>query len=191
MSATPVQIPVSTEDLENAKSGASAYATLAVPADYRLKIAGAEDWLDKATKKVMGWVIGLTISEEAGFGLPFKYFLSFEKERRTKIVRFFEAAGAPLGVGLNDSDPNTLIDNELGGRIDFPRKYYEALAVDGGTPDKAVADLGPVYREVRYVFPLVEFEVVGATNNPQVPDLTATLIADTLRATTISVPVLS
>jgi len=54
-----------------------------------------------------------------------------------------------------------------------------------------VADLGPVYREVRYVFPLVEFEVVGATNNPQVPDLTATLIADTLRATTISVPVLS
>lgn len=156
MSATAVVIPVSEADVAAAESGGGAYATLEVPADYRLMVTGVDDW--KQNGNTMGWVYTLTISEDTGMGLTFKYFLSFEKERRSKMIRFFEAAGAPLAVGQNQTDPNEVVaaSAELGGRIDFPRKYYKALEEDGGTPGDAVAALGPIYREVRWVFPLTE-----------------------------------
>jgi hypothetical protein len=156
--STVVNIPVTDSDLEQANSGAGAYATLPVPADFRMKVTASADWLDKATKKIIGWAVTLTINEDTGFGLPFKYFLSFEKERRAKMIRFFEAAGKPLQAGSNNTSPDELVEleAELGGRIDFPRKYYTALQEDGGEPGDAVAALGPIYREVRWVFPLTE-----------------------------------
>jgi hypothetical protein len=160
-------IPVTEADVENAASGGGAYATLEVPADYRLMVTGVEDW--KQEGKTMGWVYTLTISEEAGKGLTFKYFLSFEKERRSKMIRFFEAAGSPLAVGQNQTDPNEVVaaEAELGGRIDFPRKYYKALEEDGGTPGDAVTALGPIYREVRWVFPLTELEASEDTDSAE------------------------
>ena len=156
MTATVVNISVSQEDITNAESGASAYAVLEVPGDYALEITDANDWVNKETKKVQGWTFQLTNLDEPGLGLTFKYFLSFEKERRSKLLRFFEAAGQPLPVGKTPANPNELIGSTLGGRIDWPRKYYTALDADGGTVGDNVKGLGPLYREVRWVFPLTE-----------------------------------
>ena len=160
MSATAFDVTITEGQLaeSDARSG-QAYSQLPVPNDYPLVVASAEDWKDKETGAHRGVVYQIEIDQESavGAGLSFKYWIDFDPEYRNKMIRFLKAVGQDVLPGEKlRVFPEEHVGAKLAGRIDFPRKFYKAQQ---DSPE-AVMALGPVFREIRYVFPRAEMPVV-------------------------------
>lgn len=160
MSATAFDVTITEDQLNEsqARSG-QAYSQLQVPADYPLVVASAEDWKDRETGAHRGVVYQIEIDSDStvGAGLSFKYWIDFDPEYRNKMIRFLKAVGQEVLPGEKlRVFPEEHVGAKLAGRIDFPRKFYKAQQ-EG---PEAVMALGPVFREIRYVFPRAEMPVV-------------------------------
>ena len=159
MPATARQIPVTDEDLAGT-SGGGAYAELEVPGDFEAILRDVNDYDKRAEGKSYGWIFEYEVEAPSGAMLPFKIWLSFSQAARWKLVEVLEAHEVDLTAGLNDVDPNSLIDDVIGVTIDFPRDKE-----DNPTSD---------FREIRATFALAEEP--GTGGNPvvetaEVPDI--------------------
>lgn len=146
MPATARKLQFTADDLAGGQGGA--YAELEVPWEGPGLLTDVNDYDKRKEGKSHGWIAEYTIVTDNGNDLPFKTHLSFSAGARWKIVKWAEAHGYDIEEGIEELDPNDLIDTEAGLVIDFPRDK------NGEPTDK--------YREIQDIFPLVDEDEVFA-----------------------------
>lgn len=158
--ATARRFEITAEDLESSKRGAgsSAYNMLEVPADYEAQLVSVEDYDKRSEGKSHGWVWEFSIED-----LPFRVYTSFSLSARWKLIEVISAfVPGTLGTGVNDVDPSEFVGMSVGAHVDFD------------VPEPKWDGNSPRYREIKYVFPLADFEVPGyvaASAKPAEPEV--------------------
>jgi len=139
--ATARRIEVTAEDLER-KPGGGSYGNLEVPADYEAQLVSVEDYDKRSVGKSFGWIWNFDIE-----GLPFRVYTSFSLPARWKLIEVVSAfAPSQINPGINDIDPATYVGMTVGAHVDFDVSEEKW---DGTSPR---------YREIKYVFPLVDLQ---------------------------------
>ncbi len=141
MPATARQIPVTEEDLAG-NSGGGAYAEIEVPGDYEGILRDVNDFDNSAKGGATGWIFEYEVEAPSGKMVTFKVWLAFSQAARWKLVEALEAHEVDLTTGMNNVDPNSLIDDVVGLHIDFPRDK----------DDKPTSE----FREIRQLFVIPE-----------------------------------
>ena len=165
MPATARQIPVTEEDLES--QGGGAYAELVVPDDYEAVLVEVSDYDKTKQGKSRGWIFEYEVETPSGKAVSFKSWLSFGQNARWKLIEVLEAHEVDLSVGLNNVDPNALVDDVIGVHIDFPR-------------DKETDEPTSPYREIKQHFSLAEVpETDDILDGAPVTDATGETVSET------------
>lgn len=148
MPATARQINITAEQVQAAAEGpkdGAAYAAIEVPGDYVATLKDVQDYDFRAKGKSFGWVFIFDI-----MGCDFKEYISFGENARWKLISTWEALGGDASVGVNNMDPNLLIGNEAGAHVDWQ------------TDPAKLGENAVNYREIKYLFPVIEDEAEAA-----------------------------
>ena len=158
MAATAKELVFTDDDLSTEGGSAGAYAAIDVPGDYEMELLSVEDYDKRSENKSYGWVFTYGLDEGGGLA-EFRMWLSFGSSARWKLSEVLTAHGITLepGVGLN-LDPESLIGDNVGGHIDYPR-------------DKVTDKPTSQYREIRQVFALVDAPVPVEITGSEAPTL--------------------
>lgn len=156
MTATARQINVTAEDLAGGQGG-GAYAELEVPGDYEAILREVSDYDKRKEGKSWGWIFEYEVETPSGKMVTFKAWLSFGQNARWKLIEVLEAHDVDMSEGLNNVDPNALVDDVIGVHIDFPR-------------DKETDEPTSEFRELRAFFPLTEAPAVPETETSQLEE---------------------
>lgn len=178
MPATPFKMKVSEQELEEARAvpRGAGFGALPVPIDVILEVVDVTDHTARDSgNKGLKWSLVIRdvdptadlggIDPSLFNGLSFDYYTMFSAGSRRRLLRHLNATGADTSSGVMAVDPNEAIGSLVGGRVDYPREYYE-------TPVALRVDSGPWYKELRYTFPLAdrpELEVGRVERHPDEP----------------------
>ncbi len=135
MTATARVLAITEEDLE----GGGSYAALEVPEDYEATLTSVEDYDYTDQGKSSGWIFDYEVEN-----LSFKSWLAHSQGARWKVIEVLTAHGIDVEEGTITVDPNTLVGQVVGARVDYQKD-----------PDEHDAEMdGPNYKEIKWMFPL-------------------------------------
>lgn len=137
MPATARRLNLTREDLERAKGGGGLYSEIEVPGDYEAVLVDVNDYDNRFKGGTNGWIFEYEVTTPTSQKqVTFKEWISFSENARWKLAQVFDAHEVDYSEGLDTVDPNELIGDAIGARIDFPRdkddeptsKYREIVA---------------------------------------------------------------
>ena len=141
--ATAKELVFTEDDLSTEGGSGGAYAAIEVPGDYGIELLAVEDYDYRSDNKSYGWIFIYGCDEGGGLA-EFKIWLSFGENARWKLSEVLTAHGITLEPGVALSlDPESLVGDQVGGHIDYPRDKVTDLPTSN-------------YREIRQVFALVD-----------------------------------